>query len=62
MADGEPCKYREGQDLFRHAGITVPILVMGGIIGNQIPVFLRHGLTLAASSIDKLSDIARGRS
>ena len=41
----------------RQAGITVPILVMGGIIGNQIPVFLRHGLTLTASSIDKLSDI-----
>ena len=33
----------------------VPILVMGGILGNQIPVFLRHGLTLTASSIDKLA-------
>jgi len=41
----------------RRAGVTVPILVMGGIIGNQIPVFLRHELTLTASSIDKLSDI-----
>ena len=41
----------------RAAGITLPILVMGGIIGNQIPIFLRHGLTLTASSIDKLRQI-----
>ena len=41
----------------RGAGITLPILVMGGILGNQIPIFLRHGLTLTASSIDKLRQI-----
>lgn len=41
----------------RRAGVAVPILVMGGILGNQIPVFLRHGLTLTASSIDKLRQI-----
>ena len=41
----------------RAAGVTVPILVMGGIFGDQIPVFLRHGLTLTASSIDKLEQI-----
>src|SRR5688572_1716600 len=41
----------------RGAGITLPILVMGGILGNQIPVFLRHGLTLTASSVDKLKHI-----
>jgi alanine racemase len=41
----------------RSAGIHLPILVMGGILGAQIPVFLRHGLTLTASSIDKLRDI-----
>src|SRR5262245_13565366 len=41
----------------RRAGVDVPILVMGGIIGNQIPVFLRYGLTLTASSIDKLRQI-----
>ena len=48
--------------VLREAGITLPILVMGGIFGNQIPVFLRHGLTLTASSIDKLRQIrAAGR-
>jgi alanine racemase len=41
----------------RDAGVTTPILVMGGILGNQIPLFLRHGLTLTASSIDKLRHI-----
>jgi alanine racemase len=41
----------------REAGVTVPILVMGGIFGDQIPVFLRHGLTLTASSVDKLRHI-----
>jgi alanine racemase len=41
----------------REAGVTVPILVMGGIFGDQIPVFLRHGLTLTASSVDKLEQI-----
>lgn len=47
----------------REAGITQPILVMGGIFGDQIPLFLRHGLTLTASSIDKLRQIeeAAGR-
>jgi alanine racemase len=38
----------------REAGVAVPILVMGGIFGDQVPVFLRHGLTLTASSVDKL--------
>jgi alanine racemase len=41
----------------REAGITLPILVMGGIFGDQIPIFLRHGLTLTASSVDKLRAI-----
>lgn len=41
----------------REAGVTLPILVMGGIFGDQIPVFLRHRLTLTASSIDKLKQI-----
>jgi alanine racemase len=41
----------------REAGVRVPILVMGGIFGDQIPIFLRHGLTLTASSVDKLRAI-----
>ncbi|MEM7209735.1 MAG: alanine racemase [Pseudomonadota bacterium] len=41
----------------RKAGITTPILVMGGILGDQIPLFLEHDLTLTASSVDKLAQI-----
>ncbi|HXI20920.1 MAG TPA: alanine racemase, partial [Gemmatimonadales bacterium] len=41
----------------REAGIALPILVMGGIFGDQIPIFLRHDLTMTASSVDKLHQI-----
>lgn len=40
--------------LLREHGITTPILVMGGIFGNQVPYFLHHNLTITASSIEKL--------
>ncbi|MCA9973942.1 MAG: alanine racemase [Anaerolineales bacterium] len=43
--------------LLREAGIRTPILVMGGIIGNQIPHFLAHDLTITASSVEKLRQI-----
>jgi len=41
----------------RAAGITTPILVLGGILGEQIPQFLTHDLHLTASSVDKLQAI-----
>ena len=41
----------------RQAGVRTPILVMGGILGDQIPLFLQHDLTLTASSVDKLRHI-----
>ncbi len=43
--------------LLRETGITLPILVLGGVWGNQIPLFLKHNLTITASSIDKLKQI-----
>ncbi|HSH03693.1 MAG TPA: alanine racemase [Anaerolineae bacterium] len=43
--------------LLRQAGINTPILVLGGIIGNQIPLFIEHDLTLTASSVEKLTQI-----
>ena len=43
--------------LLRQYGITVPILVLGGVWGNQIPLFLKNDLTITASSIDKLKQI-----
>ena len=43
--------------LLRRAGIRTPILVLGGIWGSQIPIFLKYDLTLTASSIEKLEQI-----
>lgn len=43
--------------LLREMGIKMPILVLGGIWGNQIPLFLKHKLSITASSIDKLKQI-----
>jgi alanine racemase len=43
--------------LLREKGINIPILVLGGVWGNQVPFFLKHNLTITASSIDKLNQI-----
>lgn len=43
--------------LLRESGITAPILVLGGIIGNQVPLFLDNDLTITASSVEKLQQI-----
>jgi alanine racemase len=46
----------EGMRL-REEGVRTPVLVLGGIVGEQIPRFLEHDLTLTASSVDKLEAI-----
>lgn len=43
--------------LLRESGIDIPILVLGGIWGNQIPHFIKHNLTITASSIAKINQI-----
>lgn len=43
--------------LLRQLGITAPILVLGGIWGDQIPLFLAHDLMLSASSVGRLEQI-----
>ena len=40
--------------MLREQGIHAPILVLGGILGNQLPYFIQHNLTITASSVDKL--------
>jgi alanine racemase len=40
--------------LLRESGIKSPILVLGGILGTQIPHFLEYDLALTASSVEKL--------
>ncbi len=59
-AEGAPylgVAYVEEGILLRRSGIRAPVLVLGGIIGSQIPLFLEHELTLTASSVDKLTAI-----
>ena len=43
--------------LLRELGVHAPILVLGGIWGDQIPGYLQHNLTLTASSVDRLEQI-----
>ena len=49
--------YLEEAVQLRKAGITTRLLVLGGILGDQIPRFLDHELELTASSVDKLDAI-----
>ena len=41
----------------RRAGISAPILVLGGIFGPQVADFLRHDLEITVSSLDKLRQV-----
>jgi alanine racemase len=46
--------YLEEATRLREAGVNLPVLVLGGIVGEQIPRFIEQDLTLTASSVDKL--------
>lgn len=41
----------------RDAGVTVPILVLGGIFGRQVAHFIAHDLEITVSSMDKLRQV-----
>jgi alanine racemase len=41
----------------RNAGFREPILVLGGIVGSQIQLFLEHDLDMTASSVFKIEAI-----
>ena len=59
-AEGVPyfgVAYLEEALLLREEGVQTPILVMGGIFGEQIPLYIENGITLTASSVDKLKAI-----
>jgi alanine racemase len=43
--------------LLRQNGVHIPILVLGGILGNQVPGFLKYDLTITASSLEKLIQV-----
>jgi alanine racemase len=41
----------------RQAGVSVPILVLGGIFGRQVAQFIVHDLEITVSSLDKLRQV-----
>jgi len=41
----------------RNAGITTPILVLGGLFGHQAAQYLAHDLEVTVSSLDKLRQV-----
>ena len=41
----------------RRGGITVPILVLGGILGRQVGQMIRNDLEITVSSLDKLRQV-----
>ncbi|MGD0610078.1 MAG: alanine racemase [Anaerolineales bacterium] len=43
--------------LLREMGISEPIIVLGGIWGDQIPQYLQYHLTLTASSVERLEQL-----
>lgn len=49
--------------LLREQGITMPVLVLGGILGSQLPHFIKHNLTITASSEELLrqADVIAGQ-
>lgn len=49
--------YLEEAVLLREAGVQCPILVLGGILSQQIPVFFRHDVTFTVPSVDKLREL-----
>ena len=49
--------YLEEALLLRERGLRSPILVLGAIMENQIPLFLQNDITLTASSLAKLRQI-----
>jgi len=43
--------------LLRKAGIKMPILVLGGVWGNQVPLFIKYDMAITASSVEKIKQI-----
>jgi alanine racemase len=41
----------------RRAGVTAPVLVLGGIFGPQVGQFIAHDLEITVSSLDKLRQV-----
>ncbi len=57
LADSIGVAVLEEGIFLRELGVRAPILVLGGIWGDQVPQYLQHDLTLTASSVERLEQI-----
>ena len=50
--------YLDEAIILREAGINVSILVLGGIVGVRVPLFIENNISITASSVQKLHIIS----
>jgi alanine racemase len=56
-ADSLGVAYIEEAIALRHSGITIPILVFGGLLHDQLELYIKHDIDVTASSVSKLEQI-----
>ncbi len=56
-ADGLAVAYLEEAKELRQAGISIPILVMGGLLQQQVDQYIEYDIDVTASSVMKLKQI-----
>ncbi len=49
--------YIEEAMALRQSGVTIPILVFGGILKDQLDLYIKHNVDVTASSVSKLEQI-----
>lgn len=49
--------YVEEAEALRHAGVSIPILVLGGLLSSQVEKYIDLGLDITAPSVSKLKTI-----
>ncbi|MEN9846016.1 MAG: Alanine racemase [Pseudomonadota bacterium] len=49
--------YIEEAIALRQSGVTIPILVFGGLLHNQLELYIKHDVDVTASSVSKLEQI-----
>jgi alanine racemase len=49
--------YIEEAIALRHCGVTIPVLVFGGLLHDQLELYIKHDIDVTASSVSKLEQI-----
>jgi alanine racemase len=49
--------YIEEAIALRHCGVTIPVLVFGGLLHDQLELYIKHDVDVTASSVSKLEQI-----